>query len=392
MGTIIDYVKEYGDIPFSEMPFNEVDSLVLCQFVYLKFEHLVGGIADEEPFVSLCELDTKKEKGNLFADTRYERDNRALYESMLSGCRFHNLKMNYYVNQVDLEKETQFSAITFLLENGMVYVAYRGTDETMVGWKEDCNFFFPRPVPGQIKSVLYLELIARYMPNKLYVGGHSKGGNLAVYASLRAKPKIRERIKYVYSYDSPGFHPDVISGEDYGVIGNKFTKFIPQASIVGKLLEDSETYEMVESSAHGLIQHNPYTWQVKGTELVRVKERNDEKRIVEHTLNAWLLSMEEEQLREMIHVLFRVLEASDTDNLIDLGADWKRSMKGILAEIKKIEEPARKRIRGNMQILFRMARDRTMAQMQKKTEMTLEKISKKAEESKQKIAEKVKRK
>ena len=160
METIIDYLEKYGDVSLLEKPFNDVDSLVLCQFSYLKFDGLVPSPEDNQPFVGVMRLKEKQAKGNLFADERYEKDNRALWEGILSGKRFGTVKLNYYVNDIDLEKESQFSAITFALEDGSFYVAFRGTDETIVGWKEDFHLAFSKPALGQLRSVKYLDLWA----------------------------------------------------------------------------------------------------------------------------------------------------------------------------------------------------------------------------------------
>ena len=146
MGTILDYLKEYGDYTLAEKPFDEVDSLVLSQFAYLKFDGLAPSPGEEEPAVSLQELMEHTDYDHLYADERYREDNTALFHGLYNGKRFRELRVYNYVNQIDLDTETQFSAVTFRLPNGVCYVAYRGTDETIVGWKEDLNLAFSEPV------------------------------------------------------------------------------------------------------------------------------------------------------------------------------------------------------------------------------------------------------
>ena len=147
-GTIIDYLKEYAAVSLKDEPMNDVDSLVLCQFSYLKFDGLVpSATADEKP-VSLQQLYEHPDYEKLYGDERYEKENRALFEAMRKCVRFRNMKLNCYINIIgnQADFETQFSAVTFLLEDGAMYVAYRGTDETIVGWKEDFNMAFLSPV------------------------------------------------------------------------------------------------------------------------------------------------------------------------------------------------------------------------------------------------------
>ena len=181
-GTIIDYLKEYADVSLRDEPMNDVDSLVLCQFSYLKFDAVVPPVTEDKKPVSLQQIQEHPDYEKLYGDERYEKENRALFEAMRVCARFRNMKLNYYINIIETQSdfETQFSAVTFLLEDGTVYVAYRGTDETIVGWKEDFNMAFLSPVPGQELAVKYLNVVTERLQGKFYVGGHSKGGNLAV--------------------------------------------------------------------------------------------------------------------------------------------------------------------------------------------------------------------
>ena len=192
MGTIIDYIREYGDYTFSEKPLGEVDSLVLCQFAYLKFDGLVPGIDDDAPPVSIRQVFENQNYDNLYGDERYREKNTELFLAMVHSRRFGSLKINYYVNQIELEKETQFSAVLFQPNDELFYIAYRGTDETIVGWKEDLNLAFSEPVPGQVMSVKYLEKSAEKIGKPFYMGGHSKGGNFAVYAAMNCRQDIQD--------------------------------------------------------------------------------------------------------------------------------------------------------------------------------------------------------
>ena len=188
--NMIDYLRKYGQYTFAEKEFNSVDSLVLSQFAYLKFDGLVPDAQENKAAVSMLDILMHPDRNNMFRDERYEKVNRGLFEAMVFSKRFQNMKINYHAIRTDVETETQFCAVTFYPENGPVFVAYRGTDETIVGWKEDLNMTFLCPVPGQQYAVEYLDAIGKNLTKPFIVGGHSKGGNLAVYASLKCNKRI----------------------------------------------------------------------------------------------------------------------------------------------------------------------------------------------------------
>ena len=194
MGTILDYLREYGDYSLEEKPFSDVDSLVISQLAYLKFDGIVPGPEEKRPPVSLQEIAAHADYDHLYADERYRRDNTALFMGALNGRRFGNLHLWNYVNLIEPERESQFSAVVCGFSGGLTYVVFRGTDENMVGWKEDLNLAFSEPVPGQLRSVPYLEQAARTIEGGFFVGGHSKGGNLAVYGAMYCVPGVRVRI------------------------------------------------------------------------------------------------------------------------------------------------------------------------------------------------------
>ena len=353
-GTIIDYLKEYADVSLKDEPMNDVDSLVLCQFSYLKFDGLVPLVTENGRSVSLQQLYEHSDYEKLYGDERYEKENRALFEAMRKCVRFRNMKLNCYINIIEAQAdfETQFSAVTFLLEDGTMYVAFRGTDETMVGWKEDFNMAFLSPVPGQEFAVKYLNMVTARLPRDFYVGGHSKGGNLAVYAAMNCYPQARDRIRKIYSMDGTGFRPEVLEKCDFGQIEERTCKILPHSSLVGMLFEKDIRYQVVESRTFGLAQHNPFTWLVKDGHFVTVSDIYESRRFMDDTLNEWILSLDEQSLRTFVDTLFQILAASESDNLIDFTANLKRSMTGILGAMKDLDEDTQKGLRQAVKALF----------------------------------------
>ena len=352
MGTILDYLREYGDYSLEEKPFSDVDSLVISQLAYLKFDGIVPGPEEKRPPVSLQEIAAHADYDHLYADERYRRDNTALFMGALNGRRFGNLHLWNYVNLIEPERESQFSAVVCGFSGGLTYVVFRGTDENMVGWKEDLNLAFSEPVPGQLRSVPYLEQAARTIEGGFFVGGHSKGGNLAVYAAMYCEPAVRERIERIYDHDGPGFRPEVRQQGAWQEIEGRIPKTVPRSSMVGMLLYADIAYRVVESKTIGLAQHNPYTWLVKNGDFRMADEIRPGRRFVDQTLNEWILSLDQEQMHIFVDTLYGVVQASETDNLIDFTAHWVQIVQKIGRAISEVDEETAKVVMQIMRALF----------------------------------------
>lgn len=370
--TIHSYLKEYGDIPFSELPMNDVDSLVLCQFAYLKFDGLVPGIREDKPSVTLARLPRLPQWERLFADERFEKDNRELFEEMLAGRRFCNIRLNCHVNMVEKEWETQFAAVTCILEDGTIYVAFRGTDETIVGWKEDFNMAFLTPVPCQALSVKYLNMVTERFSNPFYVGGHSKGGNLAVYSAMNCVPGVQDRILKIYSMDGPGFRPEVLRKCGYDRIADRVVKLLPHSSMIGMIFEWDTRYRVVESRSFGLAQHNPYNWKIKDGGFVYAEDIYERAKLMDNAINEWIISQDEERIRQFVDTLYQVISASEAEDLIAMTADWKKSMNGVISALKEVDEDTMKMLQEIMKELFELARARVKEAFSKPFKKTVE--------------------
>lgn len=383
MGNILNYLKQYGQYSFREMPMTEVDSLIFCQLSYLKFDGMVPGIRERSPSVTLKSLAFHPDYEKLFADVRYEKVNRQLIENMAAGKRFGNLRLNCYVNIIEEQWETQFSAVTCILDDGTAYVAYRGTDETIVGWKEDFNMAFLSPVPGQAYSVKYLNAVAARMYSPFYVGGHSKGGNLAIYSAMNCRPEVQDRILKIYSMDGPGFRPEVLQECRYDLIAERVIKILPHSSLVGMLFESDTNFRVVESRSFGLLQHDPYNWKVENNYLLYADDLYERIKQMDNTLNEWILSLDEKQLRVFVDTLFQIISASEADNLIDFAAEWKKSMNGMAAALKEVDEETARVLKQVVKSLFDIAGANMKREVTSMTEATLNLIAEKQKQVKQ---------
>lgn len=372
MSKIVDYVNQY-QYTFAEREFNDVDSLILCQLSYLKMQHLIPGLEDGQEFVALQDVLKEENREQVFADERYREDNLKLASAVLKSRRFAEMSVNYYIDILDKEMEVQFSAMTFLPGEDaegkpIYYIAYRGTDENLVGWKEDFTLAFSEPVVGQLYAAKYMRKTAAHLPESFYLGGHSKGGNLAVFAAMSSSVALQERIRLVYSHDGPGFKPQVTERYEYGRIADKVKKILPRSSMVGMLMERSNDYNVVESSSYGLMQHNPYTWEVdtdKGS-FVPMEELKNSVRLMDSAVTDWILSLDDEQIGRFTDVLFRLLAASETDNLIDFAADWKKSISGILQELKEVDDESKAEMEEILKGLFEITGQMTKKEIQGK--------------------------
>ena len=337
MANLIDYVLWRGDIPFSQVPLGEVDALVLSYLSYMPFDGMVGEefSADgamlhdaaayflEYGLTSSCMIDSEKE------DCR-------LLEAIRDSERFGMLRLTGYVNRFDEDTQEQFSAITFLPPVAPAFVAFRGTDSTVIGWKEDFDMSFSSEVPAQGAALDYIVRAAAALPMPAILGGHSKGGNLAAYAGIFAPKAVQERIVCVYNFDGPGFNEQVIASGEFHRMDMRIHTFVPQSSLIGILLWHAEPFIVVKSDAGGIFQHNPYSWQVMGGRFITLPERTRESRLAEDTIKNWLSTLDTQERKRVIDGVYGVLSASDGRNVADLFEG--RNVRAILRAVSSMDE------------------------------------------------------
>ncbi len=325
MPNCFDYLTWRGDVPFSVSPLNEVDGMLLARLSYAPFE-LVGKVKAEKTgrlCTALLEVENLSEHLVTGGD---EELIRAISES----SRFSDLYMFEYVNIIDSENETQFSAVTFELARGLYYVAFRGTDDTLVGWKEDFNMSFKSPVPAQEKAVQYFERLGRRLRGKFILGGHSKGGNLAIYAAAFASVKLQKRIIAIQNYDGPGFENHVLETEGFKNIKNRVNAYIPQSSVVGLLLYHGTEYTVVSSTNNGLLQHDTYSWEVDKTRFVSLERITESSRFLDSALKEWMEEMSPYQRERLIDTLYEIIGATGAETLTELSENRIENLFSVL--------------------------------------------------------------
>lgn len=343
MGNSIDYLIQYGKYDFTEKPFNDVDNLILCQLSYLKFEVMVPELGKRRKNMKLMDIFTHPLREKLFTDERYEIPNRGLFEAAAFSKRFQNMSINYISCQIDVDKQLQFAAMTFFLENDITYVAFRGTDETIIGWKEDFNMAFISPVPSQLLSVEYLDRVGKKIPGSFMIGGHSKGGNLAVYSAMKCSDEVRKRILRIYTNDGPGFVKDIFSSDDFEMVRERITKIVPQSSMIGMLLQHQEEYQVIESSGKGgMGQHDPYTWEVREGSFVHKQDLTYGRKLFNEKLNSWVEELDEEQRSVFVETLYKIILVTEAETLMDLTDEWKENSMKMINAVKDVDTDTRK--------------------------------------------------
>lgn len=354
MANLFDYLHWRGDLTFEQVPFNDIDSLILSRLSYLPFDHIVPESFQESITIAQAnELFFASEEA---PSQVILQEDIPLLEQVSASERFGQLKLSGYVNQVDLEKEKQFAAVVIQINPKCYYVSYRGTDLTIVGWKEDFNMSFTTPVPAQEEAVRYLEQVGSTLKGNFIIGGHSKGGNLAVYAAAFCSKKLQERILAVYNNDGPGFDSFVLKTEGYQNIREKIKTFVPQSSVVGMLLQHEEEYFVIHSTQLGLMQHDLYSWQVVRDQFVYLDTVTDGSKFIDQTLKTWVASLEPEQREQFVDALFSIFEQTKATSLKELTDNWYTNAKVMLKSLRNMDESMRQIISETLHLLLKSAR------------------------------------
>ena len=331
MAVLQEYLDWRADVPFSVSPFNDVDNLILATLAYTEFDGIVPG-SGEAVSLDIIYRDFYQTHSREDIPDHGPQIERAplLMDGMLNGARFGSLKACRYINEIDADKSAQISAVTFLLDDGTAYVAYRGTDSTLVGWKEDFNLSYLSETAGQQRAVEYLEETAAEIPGPLRVGGHSKGGNFAVYAS--ACCSVQDRILSVYSNDGPGFRKETIQSEAYRRILPRLISIIPDSSIIGLLLASGATPKVIKSSASGIQQHDPFTWCVMRDGFVPA-ELSESGKIIDRTLDTWVDGMDVETRKSFTDTVFSLFASTGAETFQEIGRKKAKYAEVILAHL-----------------------------------------------------------
>lgn len=357
MANLLDYLDWRGDLTLKQAPFCEVDNLILAELSFLNFSGIVPGPGEgagitiaraAELFFAAQPAGEKIDMGVLVP-----ADIPELLRKMAVSNRFSRMKLNGFVNRLDTENAEQFAALTVETGDGMIYLSFRGTDDTLTGWKEDFMLAYLPEVPAQRQAVVYAQQMAQqYLRRRLRMGGHSKGGNLAIWAGVFVPANIQRRIVRVWSNDGPGFLADLRKLPEYQRLAERIESIVPESSVVGMLLNHEENQIIVGSSQSGLLQHDGFSWMVMGDHFLRIETLSRKSRISDLALKEWVDRMPVEQKVRFVNGLFDVLSASGAETLTDLKDEKLKNAAAMIRAMKDMEKDTREALIYAVKLLF----------------------------------------
>lgn len=349
--NLLDYIRWRGDLSFTVVPLNDIDNVILSILSYIDYSDIS---ARRENIKDICEKAVPfSETMDLIKDVYPERKYLGailpdeIIEIAFAAAkseRFSSMRLNCYENIIDESLNIQFSATTFILPDETIFISYRGTDDTLVGWKEDFYMAFESPVPSQIKALEYLIDIASKTKLPLRLGGHSKGGNLAVWSAVKSPDNIKERIIKAYSNDGPGFPHEFYETEECIKISDRLVKIIPDSSVVGLMLEEGDYYKVVKSTEKKFYQHNPFSWEIKCNDFILADSISEFSKKSDLVLKQWLATLSKDERREFVDIVFDTIASSNAKTLTDINTSRMKSAASVAHSMKEMDKETRKKL------------------------------------------------
>lgn len=359
--TIIQYIANYGDQDFIHLPLNDVDSLVLSTLTYMDFR--ATAFATRPDFhCTMRELESLAHADILGSQMWDKINGRKLMAAAARSRRFGDLLLHDYRLTIDHDEGKQFMAITFDMatDGGMIeYIAFRGTDNTLAGWREDLELSYSPVIPSQLEAVDYVATIAgKRSDTNLILGGHSKGGNLAVYAGLKSSSKVKTNIMAIYDHDGPGFLENSFTALERKQMTGKIHKSVPESAIVGLLMETHyDEYVVVRSNAHSIFQHDPLSWLVDGREFAVAERVNDLSKYTNRAIVNWLNRVDLSRRRRFIGELYEILTKTGATTLPELGGYIRHNLPTIISQIKDADPETKTLINQTLTALVKASAD-----------------------------------
>ncbi len=343
MDNLFNYLKWRADVPFSVAPFNEIDNMLLAELVYSNLD-CVPACGEQVPIRKVRdEFFNTHSREELMESSSYSAKAAVFMDEMAEAARFKDTKICFYINEIDKEKDAQLAAMTFILGDGTAYVAFRGTDSTLVGWREDFDLSYLSETEGQRRAAEYLNTVAAAVDAPLRVGGHSKGGNFAVYAASFCNREVQDRIVKVYSNDGPGFKEEVTNSQGYMRILPRILSIVPDTSIIGMLLSSKCKHKVIKSSAFGILQHDGFTWSVlrNGFEEAPTSDLGI---FIEKMLGDWLEKMDDDTRRSFTYTVFTLFEATGKETFHSISEQKLKSAQAMISSMAGLPKEQRQEL------------------------------------------------
>lgn len=352
MADTLRYIKKYGSISFGEMPFGDADNAALCEIFYMPLEKVVSDSFTAEPkgFTDACkELYSYNGNKHKAPGLVLTKKISVKMMEMSKQKRYSEMKMAACTEVYSEKPAVQFAAATFILPTGELVVVFRGTDDTLVGWKEDLDIFTKREIPSHRLAIEYLEKVAESFEGDIIVCGHSKGGNVALCGALRCSEAVRSRIKVLYNNDGPGFVDySLFRTAAYAELLPKYRHIVPSSSLVGMLLAHDDDYMVVKSKRlMGPMQHDLSTWKVKGTELSKRADLNAIGKVTDFVMKNMIFGLNDVQVEAMDKVVGAIFEGTGQNNLLGFAKHAVSSVKGAKKSWSEFDDDTRENFRSS---------------------------------------------
>lgn len=315
MSNIIDYINWRGDLSFKQDPFNEIDGLIFAELVFLNFHGIVSSLPNEQIGLykaieeSLSHVKNESVGLGVFVPEQIF----TVAHTILHKNRYSNVKLTAYSESID--KDKQFVAVTFILDDKSVFVSFRGTDDYISGWKENFMMAYADNIPAELDSLKYLETISPYF-DRIMIGGHSKGGHLALYAATKTTDVIKNKIVKVYAND--GYGLSKVSLEEINSIKDKIINVLPYDSVVGCMFINFGNRIVVKSSASGVMEHDGLSWQICGNKFITEPSVSENSMKLEITINELLNELSSPEKEKVVNNTFKAIEDLKMSTLTEL--------------------------------------------------------------------------
>lgn len=358
--NIMDYLTMRGDLTFGQSDFNSVDALILSQIVYNNIEGLVSKEFNQkitlaelaERFISTEDFEERCNMGAMINPLTPE-----LLRLAAKSRRFSNVKVCAFINKIDEKALEQFCALTYQIEKDRYVIAFRGTDDTIVGWYEDFNLGYMKEIPAQKDTRQYIAGAMAALKGHFILTGHSKGGNLSVFGGMSVPKKSLARLDAVYNFDGPGFFAPVYERPEYKQIKDRIFAFFPEFCVVGMMFEHVNQYKIVKCSADGILQHDPFSWNLMGPEFEAAGAFDEASKIFYTSFNAWANTMTDEERKKFIDSFFSVIYASGAKTNYEI--DQNKIICGgkMLAKLAELSEEERKAFKKAIKVFIKVVED-----------------------------------
>lgn len=349
--NLLDYLKWRGDLTFMQDELNEVDSAIFSRIAYLPF-------SQEQNNMSLKDF-SEREITNL------KTQDKELLKLLGNSKRFKNVILTNYESVINKDKTEQFAAITFIVNDETVFVSFCGTIDSIIGWHENFDMFYKKEISGQISSVNYLENVINSFNGKIYVGGHSKGGNLAIYSSSSLKLDLQKRIIKIFNFDGPGFNEDFLKSNGYINMISKINTLVPQTTIVSTFFGRKEAEKVIKSFNKGIMEHNLYSWSVNANCFTEEKTRDKNSLTIEKIINEWLKETTKEEREEFTNYLFQIMDATNSTVFKDLGINSIKHVDDISKTYKSIPKNKRQEMKNILRLILSISTNNVLENIKK---------------------------